>query len=179
MRMNKQQQELLDEAYENYTKTLVGSITFSEREKNFKSNGIEFNSGYPNYTHYTQEEFINKCKTEDALSLKWREEYRNLQYDSKEEIEHLSKHYTSDTEFSERWGLKIEERELSLEERYGLSRVNGISPKYSFEIEDGKPTPNKMSESEWYDNHNIPTKLIKVTYNDKIVESYEGNINKE
>ena len=34
--MNKEQQELLDEAYENYTKTLVGSITFSEREKNIK-----------------------------------------------------------------------------------------------------------------------------------------------
>ena len=85
----------------------------------------------------------------------------------------------TDTEFSERWGLKIEERELSLEERYGLLRVNGISPKYSFEIEDGKPTPNKMSESEWYDNHNIPTKLITITYNDKRIESYEGNINKE
>ena len=78
----------------------------------------------------------------------------------------------TDTEFSQRWGLKIEERELSLEERYGLSRVNGISPKYSFEIEDGKPTPNKMSESEWYDNHNIPTKLIKVTYNDKTIEMF-------
>ena len=69
-------------------------------------------------------------------------------------------------------GLKIEERELSLEERYGLVRVNGLCPKYSFEIEDGKPTQNKMSESEWYDNHNIPTKLITLTYNDKIIESH-------
>jgi len=76
-------------------------------------------------------------------------------------------------EFSEHWGLKIEERELSLEERYGLVRVNGLCPKYSFEIEDGKPTSNKMSESEWYDNHNIPTKLITVTYKDKTIESYE------
>jgi len=79
----------------------------------------------------------------------------------------------TDLEFSEKWGLKIEERELSLFERYGLVRENGLCPKYSFEIENGKPTPNKMSESEWYDNHNIPTKLITITYNDKTIISYE------
>jgi|LakMenEpi03Aug12_release.lakeMendotaPanAssembly.Ray.scaffolds.fasta_scaffold03173_31 hypothetical protein len=123
--MNKEQQELLDDAYNDYCSSFSDSI-------------IE-----PN----TKELFIEKCK--------------------------------HNVEYSIRWGLKIEERELSLEERYGLSRVNGISPKYSFEIEDGKPTPNKMSESEWYDNHNIPTKLITITYNDKRIESYEGNINKE
>jgi len=162
--MNKEQQELLDAAYENYTKTLVGSITFSEREKNFKSNGIEFNSGYPNYTHYTQEEFINKCKTEDALSLKWREEYRNLQYGSKEEIEHLSKHYTSNTEFSKKWRLKIEERELSTDERNKWFQINlnGNNP---------------LMKSDWkdyeLDQQNIPCKLIKVTYNNKTIESYE------
>jgi hypothetical protein len=72
-----------------------------------------------------------------------------------------------------KWGLKIEERKLSLFERYGLVRENGLCPKYSFEIENGKPTPNKMSESEWYDNHNIPTKLITITYNDKTIISYE------
>lgn len=146
--MNKEQQELLDAAYENYTKTLVGSITFSEREKNFKSNGIEFNSGYPNYTHYTQEEFINKCKTEDALSLKWREEYRNLQYGSKEEIEHLSKHYTSDTEFSERWGLKIEEQIVLEQVEQNNPVLKGSTALY-------------------------PTKLITIKYNDQKIESYE------
>jgi hypothetical protein len=68
--MNKEQQELLDEAYDNYTKSLIDSITFSKREKYFKSNGLEFNSGYPNYTHYTQEEFIDKCKTNIEFSEK-------------------------------------------------------------------------------------------------------------
>jgi hypothetical protein len=113
---------------------------------------------------YTQEEFINKCKTEDALSLKWREEYRNLQYGSKEEIEHLSKHYTPDTEFSERWGLKIEERELSLLERYELMKKldNWVSVHYK--------EPKTM---EYMDKHNIPTKLITVTYKNKTIESYE------
>ena len=83
--MNNEPQVLIDEAYENYTKSLIDSITFSERGKHFKSNGLEFNSGYPNYIHYTKEEFINKCKT--------------------------------DQDFSEKWGLTIEEREVSLEER--------------------------------------------------------------
>jgi hypothetical protein len=165
MRMNKQQQELLDEAYENYTKTLVGSITFSEREKNFKSNGVEFNSGYPNYTHYTQEEFINKCKTEDALSLKWREEYRNLQYGSKEEIEHLSKHYTPDTEFSQRWGLKIEERELNLEER-----AKWLQDNKGYDLLVGNLDHDHIREVV---EEEAPTKLITITYNDKTIESYE------
>jgi hypothetical protein len=164
MRMNKQQQELLDEAYENYTKTLVGSITFSEREKNFKSNGVEFNSGYPNYTHYTQEEFINKCKTEDALSLKWREEYRNLQYGSKEEIEHLSKHYTPDTEFSQRWGLKIEERELNLEER-----AKWLQDNKGYDLLVGNLDHDHIREVV---EEEAPTKLITITYNDKTIESY-------
>ena len=165
MRMNKQQQELLDEAYENYTKTLVGSITFSEREKNFKSNGVEFNSGYPNYTHYTQEEFINKCKTEDALSLKWREEYRNLQYGSKEEIEHLSKHYTPDTEFSQRWGLKIEERELNLEER-----AKWLEDNKGYDLLVGNLDHDHIREVVEKES---PTKLITITYNNKTIESYE------
>ena len=116
--------------------------------------------------HLTQQEFINKCKTEDALSLKWREEYRNLQYGSKEEIEHLSKHYTSDTEFSERWGLKIEERELSLEERYKIA-LPIWKEKYGLLA--------NMMVSTNVDNtpYNIPTKLITITYNDKTIESYE------
>ena len=124
--MNNEQQELLNEAYEKYYATLIDSITFSERGKHFKSNGLEFNSGYPNYVHYSKEEFINKCKT--------------------------------DPEFSEKWGLKIEERELSLEERRKLANYDSVfvSP---------------MTVESW-DRNNIPTKLITITKITKI-ESYE------
>ena len=79
----------------------------------------------------------------------------------------------TDSEFSEKWGLKIEERELNEKDRYELVRVNGLCPKYSFEIENGKPVPNKLSQSEWYDKYNIPTKLITITYNNETLESYE------
>ena len=150
--MNKEQQELIDDAYLYYLEyTTLGIENGLDRIAGHLDNClVEYNGYYEHFTNpsfaygfrpHTPEEFINKCKT--------------------------------DTEFSERWGLKIEERELSLFERYGLVRENGLCPKYSFEIENGKPTPNKMSESEWYDNHNIPTKLITITYNDKTIISYE------
>jgi len=59
------------DAYKNYSKTPVDYITFSERNKHFKSNGLEFNSGYPNYIHFTKEEFIDKIKTDDEFAKKW------------------------------------------------------------------------------------------------------------
>ena len=79
----------------------------------------------------------------------------------------------ADDEFAEKWGVKISERELSLRERYELVRANGLCPKYSFEIEDGKPIPNKLNESEWYDNYNIPTKIITLEYKEEKVSYYE------
>jgi hypothetical protein len=70
-------------------------------------------------------------------------------------------------EFSEKWGLKIEERELSLEERMDLSREKRS---YSWNWQNWSE-----EEMEWRMNHewNIPTKLITLTYNNETVESYE------
>ena len=67
-------------------------------------------------------------------------------------------------EFSEKWGLKIEERELSLLERYELMKKldNWVSVHYK--------EPKTM---EYMDSQNIPTKLITITYNNETIESYE------
>jgi hypothetical protein len=71
-------------------------------------------------------------------------------------------------EFSERWGLKIEERELSHKERINIS--------WSIFF------PDRKDENipDWWnvktltmDEKRIPTKLITITYNDKTIESYE------
>jgi hypothetical protein len=70
----------------------------------------------------------------------------------------------TDTEFSERWGLKIEERELSLEERIILTG-------YDYENRGGIGW-NILKESVDLDN-SIHRKLITITYNDKTIESYE------
>jgi hypothetical protein len=69
-------------------------------------------------------------------------------------------------EFSEKWGLKIEERELSLEERYKIA-LPIWKEKYGLLA--------NMMVSTNVDNtpYNIPTKLITMTYNDKTIESYE------
>jgi hypothetical protein len=120
--MNKEQQELLDKAYQNY----VNKTKFPGGDTVPK---IEFM--YPDSTILTQEEFIDKCKT--------------------------------DTEFSERWGLKIEERELSLEERETLL----------LEIDNTFRTSTTQEIKLVLDEYNIPTKLITITYNDKTIESYE------
>jgi hypothetical protein len=124
--MNKEQQELLDGAYENYLKG--GHIKWlNQMEVNTPAG--KMNIPIP----YTKEEFIEKCKT--------------------------------DSEFSQKWGLKIEERELSrgfLEERQNL--YFKLNPEFRLVHED---------MDKHMDKHNIPTKLITITYNDKIIESYE------
>ena len=124
--MNKEQQELLDEAHENYW-------------SNAKHNNLdclvkqEEGSFLVEMRFYYKEEFINKCKT--------------------------------DTEFSERWGLKIEERELITQER------NEWHVKY-------RCGGNRRGcKDDWKDHElnqqGIPTKLITIAYNDTKLESYE------
>jgi len=113
--MNNEQQELLDEAYENYEKNaVVRDVVDSHYEP-----------ATDKWHLYNKEEFINKCKT--------------------------------DTEFSERWGLKIEERELSDAESIFHYEKELYSP---LRIIDQKIPV-------------IPTKVITITYQDKTIESYE------
>jgi len=66
----------------------------------------------------------------------------------------------TDNEFSEMWGLKIEERELSLEERATIWNNTH------------NPVGNIYTHNQ-YDENDIPTKLITISYNDKTIESYE------
>jgi hypothetical protein len=73
----------------------------------------------------------------------------------------------TDLEFSEKWGLTIEERELSWEERLDLLK--------KLEIFQERVIDNAKSEMihSLADSHSIPTKLITITYIDKKIESYE------
>ncbi len=72
----------------------------------------------------------------------------------------------TDPEFSERWGLKIEERELSLEERIEILRKVEDSIWLNTGLVVGVIEP-------MLEEHNIPTKQITITYKDTIIESYE------
>ena len=66
-------------------------------------------------------------------------------------------------EFSEKWGLKIEERELSLSERTKYKKERGDRIARTF----------ASYTHQMLDNANIPTRLITLTYNNETVESYE------
>jgi hypothetical protein len=116
--MNKEQQELLGEAYKVFEKW------YNEH------------SGKEDYTGYfvpDKEEFIRLIKTDDL--------------------------------FSEKWGLKIEERELST-----LERMEYYGKHYMKEGE-AKSFDDLLKVN--YVGLNIPTKLITLEYNGIKIESYE------
>ena len=71
-----------------------------------------------------------------------------MDYESKESFIRKCK---TDSEFSERWGLKIEERELSAKERVDIF----------------------LKQPKEFEDKYVPTKLITLTYNNEKIESYE------
>ena len=76
---------------------------------------------------------------------------------SKEEFINKCK---TNPEFSEKWGLKIKERELDMFERWKIADL----------------TPNMMEFdycNKLCDEHNVPTKLITVAYKDETIEIFE------
>ena len=87
----------------------------------------------------------------------------------------------TDTEFSERWGLKIEERELSLEERFQISdKINKELRQdlYSYMFNN----PIYVGDLIYSDDEarhlllndlNIPTKKITLKYNNETMDFYE------
>jgi hypothetical protein len=132
--MNKEQ--IIDEVYKNYEKItndfqlenpIDDFIIKTLRGEMIK---IETEDG-DDYRILTQEEFINKCKT--------------------------------DPEFSENWGLKIEERELTPKERIELA---------GGKIQDKYPALVEVS-LRVCDERDIPTKLITITYKNEKIETYE------
>ena len=75
-------------------------------------------------------------------------------------------------------GVKIAERELSLEERYNLMpsitghAIPNIEMRKRINNFDGN-IPGISYHEEWLDSFNIPTKEIKVTYNNETITVYE------
>ena len=127
--MNKEQQELLDEAYENYLNNFIEPVC---------PPNLDVQPSY--YEPMTKEWFVKSAKEKDLRGK----------------------------EFSQRWGLKIEERELSRDERIDLyckEYTGGTKGKYEPPFDDFIDA--KLT------TRDIPTKLITITYNDTKIESYE------
>jgi hypothetical protein len=143
---------------------------------NEKMNQI-IDEAYENYNNYMSENFMETrwCKVEmspDGKSITGRKCNRNeFIIESKTQLG-----------FSEKWGLKIEERELSDGERLWIcSQRHHIR----FGTNDGptwynpdNPDRDKLKwmtedQRQLCDSKNIPTKLITITYNNETIESYE------
>ena len=145
---NEKMNQMIDEAYESYTSYPLATIhdhhtniLYQNRYKGWcMLNGRSMASPHPT-RHLSQEEFINKCKT--------------------------------DSEFSERWGLKIEERELSRKERSDYYYKNGNKEGIVEGSLDRPIWEDNEFAHKWYDERNVPTKLITITYNGTKIESYE------
>ena len=139
--MSKEQQELLDKAYNKYQSQTWFHI--DDLASLMELDGMNMSTGERKkvYRQYAQEEFINKCKT--------------------------------DTEFSEKWKLKIEERELGLRERVDIFNSKMIKEEIRTQIATVDVNETYWEKSLNETKHNIPTKLITITYNDKTIESYE------
>jgi len=129
--MNKEQQELIDEAYKNYKR-----ITHKINEKNHYGEYSKWGDAplISGVQHLTKDSFIQMIKI--------------------------------NSEFPEKWGLTIEERELSLEERVRIYGVDKI------QINDAGYYEHSYTQFK-VDEAKIPTKLITITYNDKTITSYE------
>jgi hypothetical protein len=110
----------------------------------------------------THDNYLKNC-----LNTKWMKENfffdgsSNHHYYLRDEFINKCK---TDQEFSERWGLKIEERELSLEERVNLLNDSGLIPTSKLMQSIVEPI---LSE------HNIPSKQITFQYNGEKIEVYE------
>ena len=85
----------------------------------------------------------------------------------KPDLEMFEAMCTHDKSFSDKWGLKIEKRELSLEERYDLIEKD----KHKQFVTWQSHGTNRIKEV--MDEQGVPTKLITVTYKDERIEIYE------
>ena len=135
---NEKYNQIIDEAYENYTNYPLATIR--DQHTNILYQNID--KGWCMLIGFS---IVSPHPT------------RHL---TKEEFTNKCK---TDSEFSERWGLRIEERELSLEERLNLvSTIIGEEKIRTHE-----------DNLERVDKLNIPTRAITVTYNNETIEIYE------
>ena len=114
------------------------------------------------YNQIIDEAYLNYSKNHFKI---WEP---GMDYDSKESFINKCK---TDAKFSQEWGLKIEERVLSLGERF---RLIGYSEKFYFIVEKAIQEQGEEFLKMKLNEAKIPTKLITLTYKNETIESYEN-----
>jgi len=136
---------------------------FNSKEE-AQSNGEKYGyTGDNYYVNSVNNEKMNQIIDEAYKNYAWK---TSMDFDGQFTKEEFVDKCKTDSEFSETWGLKIEERELNHDERFDIykkvsgrdlqSHISGINFKQFH-----------------FDESNIPTKLITVTYNNETIEIYE------
>jgi hypothetical protein len=140
---NEKYNQIIDDVYKSYVK----SFFEGQLKENYTSSGYDFDDYY--YGIMDVQNFLG-WPQDGPISQK----------------EFINKCKT-DSEFSEKWGLKIEERELNHDERFEIyKKVSG---------RDLQPHISGINFEQFYfDDSNVPTKLITITYNNETIESYEN-----
>ena len=140
---------MIDEVYNRYlVYTISGVENGFDKIKGYLDKClVEFDGEYEHFNNpsfqyghrpHTQEEFIDKIKTDDG--------------------------------FSEKWGVKIIERELSFDERtnYGIDILG-----YESLLDYGHSQNDDDIILELLNIWNVPTKKYRLEYKNEIVEYYE------
>ena len=97
----------------------------------------------------------------ENFSVKVKDTYFPV-YRTKDEFIDTVKNYP---EFSKKWGIQIEERELSLSERYDIMKNGDLNEWLTVHYKE----PKTM---EYMDKHNIPKQAISLTYNNETITVY-------
>ena len=123
------------------------------------------------YNQIIDEVFINYCQTKiektstGEIWISYAGHYGNI---SKEEFINKIK---TDNEFSQKWGLKIEERELTDKER--LNTLIQNEQRLIYEKVQSFKNLKRKTIKDYLDEKNIPTRIITLTYNNETVITYE------
>ena len=135
---------------------------------------------YKNYTQNTPENHVAGSDSDPMkLSMDWKGKndyssgYPILERLSKEEF--ICKIKTDD-EFSQKWGIRIKERKLSVKER--LFFINKSDEEYEKALLNKEQYESigldfELALSSRMNDLNIPTRIITLTYNNEKIESYE------
>lgn len=178
------------DAYKRYTNTNISDIDFYQREKNFDSSGIEFNSGYPNFVHYSKEDFIDKIKNDEKFSEKWGDLGKIYGYQWKkfnggfDQIENLIndlKHNPDSrrlmvnawnpSELSEmilppcHYGFQCYTTEMTFDERFKYFLKH--NPNKTVEIKDG-------NFETVLDNYKVPKRKLSLLWNQRSIDTPLG-----
>jgi hypothetical protein len=198
---NERYNQIIDEAYENYTNKCVLFDDFSDGGRITRtiiglSSSTDITSWIDPESDWGAVDYLtnDKIKYEDCDSGLVYVSEKMVKFSSLKEIgivglrcesmyellnesnfvfskeEFIAKCKT-DQEFSEMWGLKIKEKELSLDERCFIARSNHYEASINIKINLGIDEDHTLHKQ--LDDIGIATKLITLTYQNESIQFYE------